>query len=186
MALERVFQDLGEQLRRLHDALLGLRVTAREDKPLRGDTVLSDRFGDATDDLLGWLEEAMQGATVGCQCVGHPLDLNRAGRALTACHEAYQRLAQHFAAELVSYERIAELRQLGRKRRGEWRAWAGSLEVALNRCQQPLDEAQQALFRCWQELAERAGGCSVSVQATNIGQQITRPAGQESAPQEIS
>src|SRR5262245_40387755 len=107
MALERVFRELEERLRRLHDALAGLGVTAREDQPLPGDTVLSDRYGDATDDLLGWLAEAIQAAGVGCRCVGHPLDLNRARRALTACHEAYQRLAQRFAADLVGYEHIA-------------------------------------------------------------------------------
>src|SRR5262249_15486170 len=139
---------------RLHDALQGLGVTAREDKPLRGDTVLSDRYGDAIDDLLGWFEEARRAAAEGCESVGHPLDFNRARRALTACHEAFQSLAQRFAADLVNYQRIAELRLLGRRRRGEWRAWVGSLEEALDRCQQPLAEVSQALFCCWQELAE--------------------------------
>jgi hypothetical protein len=185
MALERVFQDLCTSLRRLRDALLGLRLTAREDKPLRGDTVLSDHYGDAADDFLGWQEEALRAATEGCQCAGHPLDLNRARRALSACHESCQRLAQGFATELVCYQRIADLRLLGRTRRGEWQAWATSVEEALDRCQQPLTEVNQTLFRCWQELAERAGECSVSVQTTSIGQQVTGPTQTGPAPQEV-
>jgi hypothetical protein len=184
MALERVFHDLRAALRRLGDALLGLRLTVREDKPLRGDTVLSDCYGDAADDLLGWLQEALQATAEGCPGGGQPLDFHRARRALTACHEGCQRLAQRFAAELVCYQRIADLRLLGRTRRGEWRAWAASVEEALDRCQQPLGEVNQTLFRCWQELAERAGECAVSVQTTNIGQHVTGPASTGTAPQQ--
>ena len=40
MTLAAVFQDLVEQCRTLHDALLGLRLTVVEDKPLTGAVVL--------------------------------------------------------------------------------------------------------------------------------------------------
>ena len=40
-------------------------------------------------------------------------------------------------------------------------------------------DANLGLFRCWQEITERVGITSVSVQTSNIGQQITTPEGRE-------
>ena len=51
--------------------------------------------------------------------------------------------------------------------------------MELESCQQDLYVTNEALFRCWLEIAERVGMTSVSVQATNIGQQITAPQDQE-------
>jgi hypothetical protein len=65
MTLEAAFQDLGVQCHILYDVLLGLRLTVVGDKPRTGDVVLVDEFGDATDGLLGWLEEALQAVTDG-------------------------------------------------------------------------------------------------------------------------
>jgi len=72
MPLEAAFQDLVVQCRILYDILLGLRLTVVEDKPLTGDVVLVDTFGDAADELLGWLAEALQDATEGQQATGYP------------------------------------------------------------------------------------------------------------------
>jgi hypothetical protein len=38
-----------------------------------------------------------------------------------------------------------------------------------------LAQTSAALASCWQELAERLGTMSISMQATNVGQQITMP-----------
>jgi len=162
-------------LHELHEGLIGLRTTVVEDKPRGGDIVLVDIFGDAADDLLGWLEEALAKASEGQQAATHPIDLDRARRALTTCQERFNRISQRFSSDLVCYERIAELTRFGRKHGREWHAWATSVKQALDWCQQPLYALSQTLFRCWQEISERVGMTSVSVQATNIGQQITVP-----------
>jgi len=172
MPLESTFQDLSAQLRTLRDALLGLRVTVVEDKPLQGDVVLVDMFGDAADDLLGWLEEALAAAENGQQATEQRIDLDRARRALTTCQERFNRIAQCFSSDLTSYERITELKRLGHRRHGEWLAWANSVKGAVDQCKQPLYEVNQALFLCWQEMTERVGMTSVSMQSTTIGQQI--------------
>ena len=54
--------------------------------------------------------------------------------------------------------------------------WAGSVKHGLEQCRQPIDAVGKALAACWQEIAERIGTTSISVQATNIGQQITTDA----------
>ena len=44
---------------------------------------------------------------------------------------------------------------------------------ALEACRQPVHALDAALLFAWQELSERVGMRSVSVQTTNIGQQIS-------------
>ena len=78
-------------------------------------------FGDAIEDALGWVEEALTASADGEQAVGNAPDMYRARRALTAFQEHLNRLAQQFSCELVSYERINELTRFGRRRGGEWR-----------------------------------------------------------------
>jgi hypothetical protein len=180
MPLETAFRDLSVHLQQLRDALLGLRLVT-EDKPLEGDVVLVDIFGDAAADLLGWLEEALTAATVGLQGLDQRIDVERSRRELTNCQERFNRIAHRFSSDLLSYERIAELRSLGRHRQGEWLAWTKSVKQVLDACKQPLYDVNQTLFSCWQEMTARAGLISLSVQATNVGQQITVPQDREVA-----
>jgi hypothetical protein len=177
MTLAAAFTDLYEHLETLREFLIGLRTTVVEDKPLRGDFVLVDRFGNAADDLRGLLEEALAAAHEGWQAIEEQTDLERARRALTTCQERFNRLTYQFSFDLFSYERLAALNRFGREQGGEWRAWAGVVGNTLHRCQQHVYDVNQALFRCYQEMVESAGTTSVSVRATNIGQQIAVPEG---------
>ena len=110
------------------------------------------------------------------QAVTHPVDLDRARRALTICQDRFLHMEQEFAANLISYEKLRELARLGGERGGEWLAWAGSTKQAIEQCRQPLAAVSVAIAACWQELAERVGMTSITVQATNIGQKIDKEA----------
>jgi hypothetical protein len=178
MTLEATFQELGRHLHTLREGLIGLRTTVVEDKPLGGDTVLVDVFGNAAEDLLGWLEETLAAASEGHQAVAQLIDLNCARRALTNCQERFNRITHEFSSDLVSYERITELMRLGHERRGEWHAWAKSVKNALDGCQELLFGVNQALFRCWQDLMEQVSMMLVTVQTTSIGEHNTIPGGQ--------
>ena len=171
MPLEMAFHDLSARLQRLLDTFLGVRLTVVEDKPLRDEVALVDRFGDAVEDLVGWTREALAQGREAEQAVGHPLDTYRASKTLTNCQERFNRLAGQFS-ELISYERMADLHRFGRRRGGEWLRWTGTVRQALDDCRLPLQETNQALFMCWQELSERAGTTSVSIHNTTVGQQI--------------
>jgi hypothetical protein len=186
--LEMAFHELSVQLRKLRDTFLGVRLTVVEDKPPRDEVALVDRFGDAVEDIVGWIEEALAAAIEGEQAVANPLDMYRTRTALTTCQERFNRLAQQFASDLVSYERIDDLIKFGRRRGGEWRRWANTVRESLEQCRQPLHEVSHSLFMCWQELADRLGMSSVAVQNTVIGQQIGAPelAGREIAHQGIT
>jgi hypothetical protein len=185
MALEAAFQELWGRLQHLEECLAFVQVTVVEDTPARGDTVLVDQFSNATLDIRGLLAEAIAAAVEATQAVGHPLDVDRARRALAKCQERFHRVARRFAADLVSYERIADLTSLGLERRGGWRDWSHGVKVAIEACRRPLDEAADALFQCWQEIGERVGMTSVSVRTTNVGQQFSGAAAGELAREGI-
>jgi hypothetical protein len=118
------------------------------------------------------LDESLKAVRAAQKAVGTVTDLNAARRALTICQERFHRLGQQFALELVSYEKLKDLATLGTERRGEWLPWSNSVKEGIEQCRQPLEGADKALAACWQEIAERVGMTSVSVQATNIGQKI--------------
>lgn len=172
MALEQTFKEPCAALHRLQEYLSGLRCTVVEDKPLTGETMFVETLGNAVEDTLGWIEEALKAATVAYRSVTPQCDAERARHALVECGERLQRAWKYAAAELWGYERLEELLRLGRTRRGEWQAWAQSVKDALESCQPQWFELNELLWRCWAELAERASLSGFTVQATNIGQQI--------------
>ena len=73
---------------------------------------------------------------------------------------------------------------MGRERQGEWLAWAHSVKAALDQCQQPLYDVDDALFLCWQEIAERVRGPCVSGPPLGITRENTVPVRGCAAPGE--
>ena len=181
MAIEAAFAKLSTELRALREALVNLRLAAVDEKPARGDLVLVDLYGDGADELLGFIEEALAAVDEGLRAVVPPVDLDRARRCLTIGHECFARLNRLFATDLGRYERIADLAGIGRRRGREWGVWALNVKTALDSCQQPLFDVNDALFGCWLEIGERIGATSVSVQATAIGH-LTPPERTADAP----
>ena len=172
MALEATFRELFTELRKVYDTLVALRLTVVEDKPVKGQAALVDRLEDTILDVMGLLDEALKAARAAQKCVGTTVDLNGARRALALCQERFHRIEQKFAADLVSYETLKDLAMLGSDRGREWLAWANSVKEGIEQCREPLGAASRALAGSWQEIAERVGTTSVSVQTTNIGQKI--------------
>lgn len=175
MALEATFRELSKQLHQLHDALHGLNVTVG-DQPENDAAALADGLDNTVLDLIGVLHQARKAALNGRQAVSHPVDMDRARRALTNCQERFHHIEQEFATNLVSYEKLRDLARLGVQRGGEWLAWAGSVKQGIEGCRQPIEAVHVAIAACWQELAERLGMTSITVQTTSIGQKISKEA----------
>jgi hypothetical protein len=174
VALEATFRQLSVCLQQVHEVLNELQVTLG-DKPPDDESALADGVETAVLDMMGILHEARKAALDAQRDVGHPPDLDRARRALTLCQERFHRIEQQFALDLVSYEKLKELARLGNERRA-WLAWSNTVKLGIEQCRPPLDHTSAALASCWQELAERLGTMSISMHATNVGQQITMPA----------
>jgi len=173
VALEATFRDLSVSLHHLHDGLNELQVTLG-DKPPDDESALADGVEAAVLDMMGILHEARKAAMNARKAVGHPVDLDQARRALTICQQRFHQIEQQFASDLVSYEKLKELDRLGSERRA-WLPWSSTVRQGIEQCRQPLAQTSAALASCWQELAERLGTMNISMQATNVGQQITMP-----------
>jgi hypothetical protein len=171
VALEATFRGLSFHLHQLHDALNELHITLG-DQPSDDQSAMADGLETAVLDLMGRLHEARGAALKAQKALGHPPDLDRARRALTLCQEGFHRLEKQFMSDLVSYEKLKELARLGNERRA-WLPWANTVKQGIEQCRQPLEQTSKALAACWQELAERLGMVSLSVQT--IGQQIKMP-----------
>ena len=169
MALEAIFRQLVKQIHQLHDALHALSVTVG-DRPEDHGAALADDLDNTVLDLVGVLHQARKAALNARQAVMHPVDLDRSRRALTVCQSCFHSIEQQFAAKLVSYEKLKELARLGGVRGGEWLPWATSTMQAIEECRLPVEAVSLALVHCWQEIAERLGTTSISVQNSNIGQ----------------
>jgi hypothetical protein len=175
MPLEKTFRDHTTGLRKLRDRVQELRMTVVEDPPRHRSAAIVESYEYAVEDLLGWVNEALEAAMEAEVSVGEQVDLGAARWSLAVCQDTFHRIERVFSTNLVSYEKMKDLSSFGNERRGEWSAWTATVKLGIDHCREPLDDSRNALAACWQELAERAGGTTVSVRTTNIGQQITTP-----------
>jgi hypothetical protein len=170
MTLEAVCKDLAKQFQALHDQLVqDLLWTATETKP-EDEHSLATRYIDGITDLVAEVKDALSI----CQALSvAPPNLAQASHGLMACQDQYNKIARRLSGDFLSYQAVAKLRRFGRERGGAWSDWAGQIRKALNRCCRPMDNLSQAIFHCWQEIADRIGMATISVQTHTIGQQIT-------------
>jgi hypothetical protein len=136
--------------------------------------VLVDKFEYEVQDLLGTLTEGRVASGRLVRPSDTPPTPEQVCAGLTACHEVTLELNERLAS-LLSYETIHELLDFGERRGGGWRPWSQSVHTALEACRKPMADVHRAILDCWQDAAERFGAGTVSVQATNIGQQLRVP-----------
>jgi hypothetical protein len=177
MAIEAVFLHLTSAYAAIRDALHSLGLTVIEDRPPRDEVLLVERLGNLVEDLRGWTEEGCGAADEAQEAITHPADLHRARRALAQANDRLIVVEHRFFGEALSYDTTDALLRFGRQRGGEWLGWSKSVVQALEACRTPLRALDEACLQAWQELGERLGARSVSLQTTNIGQQISAPLG---------
>jgi hypothetical protein len=185
MAIETAFEALQRTLDDLKGELEELRVNAVDFYPeIRGHRrqnggkseeappppVVS--LADQATDLEGELEEGLQAGRKACQAVRHPRNLAEAQMALAGVQSTLNRILRRLLMEVASYDTLQTLFHLGRQRGRGWSEWAAVIKSVTGNCQQRTVDAFAALAECWQELADKLAANSISVQATNIGQQI--------------
>jgi hypothetical protein len=173
MTLEAVFDNLTTRWRRLLEVVEQdlLWCVTKSQPEVQDRHHLGAEYTDAATDLLS----AVRDGLAACAAVPRPPDLARAALALARCQGKYNVVSEMFETRLASYGRLRRLAKFGREKGGACRDWAAGIRTALGVCRGPLAELNGALLDGWQEVAERVGGASVSVQTTNIGQQVTVP-----------
>jgi hypothetical protein len=170
MSLEKTFASLFGQLQELDDSLKNLNRTLVEDKPAAVDSAVVDHFLEVAGDLLGATQAALIAARGAVKAAGYPLDLELARHQLSAIHNHALRISSSYG-DIAAYERIEAVVHLADKG-GQWLAWVTAAIEGLAACRPPLENVQQAIALCWEEVGERNPASSVSVQVTHVGQKI--------------
>jgi hypothetical protein len=186
MAIETTFERLERALEKLKTELEELRVNATDFFPVprtpgRKNGQDPDEtppppvvmLADTAADLEGEVEQGHQASREACQAVRHPRNLAHAQVALATVQLALNRLLRKLVLELATYDALQTLVQMARQRGKAWADWASLVKSLVNLCEQRALDAAEALADCWQDLTDKLAVNSVSVQATNIGQQIT-------------
>jgi hypothetical protein len=168
--LETLVNDLGILCGILHD----LDVNAGDVGELQG-AHLADDVSESLTQLSGLGQESLSLATDARRAGSQPFDPNQLRRSLAESQRKFHSLARSLFSDLLCFERISELVQFGRERR-RWLGWVNSIRQGLERCRPAVEVVEDAYFACWQEIAERVGAGPVSLNTTNIGQQITTEA----------
>jgi hypothetical protein len=172
MSLRRALETLLARLNYAIKAVEELQAFVK-DEPPNGKAVI-DPFANGADDIHGMLAEARAIAETVVE-PGRPVDLERIAAALGSMHELVLDATENLA-KLLATKTIGPLRAFGRERDEPWLGWTRQVHKALETCGPPLLDVHRALLEAWQELAERSVSTGVSVQTTNIGQQLTVPA----------
>jgi hypothetical protein len=172
MSLEAALESLGSELTALREDVSRVHVTVTEDKPVRVAAVLVDHLDNLLTDLSGDLAEAgaRVAAVIRVSQSDGPLDLARS--ALRDTHEPLNRIAERYFGELASHAQISRLLTMSRDRGRECQEWTLEVKTGIERCEPHVRALPRAAMECWSELANRLARNTVSVRATNIGQQI--------------
>jgi hypothetical protein len=171
VGLEGTFRELVKQIQALHEALHYLNLTVG-DQPEGDGTMVADDLDEGVLNLIGVVHEARRAALNASKAVKYPVDVNRARQALTVCYARFHNIEQEFVRHVTAYDRLRALAVLAAERRGEWPHWAAITKERIEECRPPLEGVSLAIAACWQELTERVGMTSITVQTTNIGQKI--------------
>jgi hypothetical protein len=180
MALDRAFQDLCDRLHALETGLDELSSAVLHSKPAEGranagpnkEHYLADLLWEMVAEMQGQQKEASEAAAEAKRAVDPPLNLDRAWRMLKVSQGAANLIGRQYSLDMVSYERVHDLMTL-RAEHPEWAGWVEAQLIHLEQLGKQISDANEAFLPCWQEIAERVGMTSVSVQTTNVGQQIS-------------
>jgi hypothetical protein len=187
MAIDRAFQLLCEQLRLLKEAVDELHLNISGDyhpespsqqrvdgDPGREQAPLPvQHLADVVSELQGKLEEAQHAAAGAELAARRPRRFFDLQLELIAIQRCMNGVLKTFLEEVNAYESMHTLFVMGRRKGGKWPAWVALMKTVIEACRGPLCGTFQALFECWEELADKLNASTVSLQTTNIGQQIT-------------
>ena len=104
-----------------------------------------------------------------------PRDLQHAQAALIDVSRYLNDAVDRFRKDIMQPTTLQLLSEMASELSGEWPEWLQQIKSITYTTRDKFLEVWRALCQCWEELADKLSSSAVSVQTTNIGQQITAP-----------
>ncbi|HKS49954.1 MAG TPA: hypothetical protein VJT49_33570 [Amycolatopsis sp.] len=143
MILRTEFAVLGSLLRALAEAWRALEVSVVEDRPPGEGLAVADRLAEVVADGSAELSPVVDSGAL-------------TGESLHAAATALVRLRRSLDEDLRSHTAVSDVLHAVRGRDSQWRGWARSILSGAGRCAESLYAAENAMLRCWREVAEVA------------------------------
>jgi len=188
MSLELAFELLFKRLESLCDEVEELRFNAADFFPpthpsgkINGDAHKQrppspvETLGENAEAVKGDLHEALDAFGKALGAIRPPRDLQQAQAGLIDVSRYLNDAVDRFRKEIIEPKTLQLLSQMASELSGEWPQWLRQIKSVIYTIRDKFLEVWRALCQCWEELADKLSGGAVSVQTTNIGQQITLP-----------
>lgn len=143
MGAEMSTLETWRALRAMFDRLDELAHLIQEDAPYPHS--FADGYGGAAANLQGWMSSALDAAHA-ANVAARQADYQNSVEALAKCTEYFQRAANIYYNELVSFPALEDLSRLAREHPQEWGGWTASIKATLNQCDPQA--VYEALVRC--------------------------------------
>jgi hypothetical protein len=188
MSLEVAFELLRNRLVSLSGEVEELRINATdffpsvpsdgqpngEDQSHRAPSPV-ESLGENALALSGDLREASTALEKGLTAIRAPRNLQQAQASLIDVNCYLNDAAGRCRNDINASMTLQVLSQVAKELGGGWPEWLTLVHTIIRTISDKFLETWQALCQCWEELADKLSSSSVSVQTTNIGQQIAAP-----------
>jgi hypothetical protein len=143
--------DSREALRlAVHDlwlAVAELVLSSNDDQPEESDLASAEHVAQLAVEIQARLAEALAGLAG-----GPPASSEQALREVYDVERLVREAGLIYWRDLRAYGPVSELRRSTRRRAGAWPSWWSGVEQSLERCEEPLVAAGQAVGTAWHEL----------------------------------
>lgn len=176
MALEQSCNELHRRISALKSAVMDLDTFVRQSvDSTRHPSAPLDQLSDQVIELEAQAEKAMLAAERAVKSARYPTDAVAIRAALAVCQRCLNEFADKLFADVHSFDRIDRFMCFGEDREWEqdWRQLATAILKTQCSLLAPLASAWSSICACWEDVADRSGPVGVSVNTTNIGQQVS-------------
>ena len=188
MSLELAFELLSKRLESLSDEVEELRFNAADFFPpahpggkTNGDEHKQrppspvETLGENAEAVKGDLHEGLATFGKALAAIRPPRNLQQTQAGLIDVSRYLNDAVDRFRKDIMEPMTVQVLSQMATELGGEWPEWLGQIKSIIYTIRDKFLEVWRALCQCWEELADKLSSGAVSVQTTNIGQQITAP-----------
>lgn len=138
---------LHRAVRDLWTAVVELVLSANDDQPVESDLASAEHVAQLTVEIQARLAEALARFEG-----GPPASAEDALRELVDLERLLREASLIYWRDLCGYGPVSQLRGSTRRRGGAWPSWWSGVEQSLQRCEEPLVAAGQAVGTAWHEL----------------------------------